>query len=94
MSPDDGLKYNDNSHDNFLKTGDNHMLECINLAEGNITNFVDHEASLDFLTSSNVVYELNYPNNFNMLMVKDIDTNNFIPRERKLSGLRQPKKLV
>ena len=41
------------SHDNFLKTGDNGAIEFINLA-GHVTNFVDNEASLDFLSSSNV----------------------------------------
>lgn len=42
------MKSND---DNFLKTGDNN-LDCINLA-GHVTNFLDNEASLDFLSQSN-----------------------------------------
>jgi|LauGreDrversion4_2_1035121.scaffolds.fasta_scaffold32334_2 hypothetical protein len=51
QSPHDGIKSNDDniSHDNFLKTGDNNIMECINLA-GHVTNFVDNEASLDFLS--------------------------------------------
>lgn len=43
------------SHDNFLKTGDNN-LDCINVA-GHVTNFVDNEASLDFLSQSNLGYQ-------------------------------------
>lgn len=39
------------SNDNFLKTGDNNLIEYANLA-GHLTNFVDNEASLDFLSSS------------------------------------------
>lgn len=35
--------------DNFLKTGDNGAMEFTNMA-GHITNFVDNEASLDFLS--------------------------------------------
>jgi hypothetical protein len=45
------MKSND---DNFLKTGDNN-LDCINLA-GHVTNFVDNEASLDFLSQSQANY--------------------------------------
>ena len=45
----------ENSHDNFLKTGDNN-LDCINMA-GHVTNFVDNEASLDFLSQSNLGYQ-------------------------------------
>ena len=53
MSPHGGIKSNDDniSHDNFLKTGDNNIMECINLG-GNVTNFVENEASLDFLQQS------------------------------------------
>ena len=53
MSPHYGVKSNDDniSHDNFLKTGDNNIMECINLG-GNVTNFVENEASLDFLQQS------------------------------------------
>ena len=53
MSPNGGIKSNDDniSHDNFLKTGDNNIMECINLG-GNVTNFVENEASLDFLQQS------------------------------------------
>ena len=53
MSPHDGIKSNDDniSHDNFLKTGENNIMECINLG-GNVTNFVENEASLDFLQQS------------------------------------------
>ena len=46
---------NDISQDNFLKTGDNNI-DCINLA-GHVTNFVDNEASLDFLSQSNLGYQ-------------------------------------
>lgn len=41
------------SHDNnFLKTG---AMDCANLA-GHVTNFVDNEASLDFLSQSNAMH--------------------------------------
>ena len=63
QSPHDGLKSNDDniSHENFLKTGDNNIMDCLNLA-GNITNFVDNEASLDFLSNSQIHYnnQINY----------------------------------
>lgn len=52
QSPHDGIRPNEAniSHDNFLKTGDNNLMDCINLA-GHVTNFVDNEISLDFLQS-------------------------------------------
>lgn len=40
-----------NDETNFLKTGDNQNGEYANLA-GHVTNFVDNEASLDFLSTS------------------------------------------
>ena len=57
QSPHDGIKSNDDniSQDNFLKTGDNNLMDCLNLA-GHVTNFVDNEASLDFLSNSQVHY--------------------------------------
>lgn len=39
------------SQENFLKTGDNNQGEYLNLA-CHVTNFVDNEASLDFLSTS------------------------------------------
>jgi hypothetical protein len=53
LSPHGGIRSNDDniSHDNFLKTGDNNIMECINMA-GHVTNFVDNEGSLDFLQTS------------------------------------------
>lgn len=53
-SPQELIKSNDEiSHENFLKTGDNQIFECLNLAD-HMTNFVDHDASLDFLQFSNL----------------------------------------
>jgi hypothetical protein len=58
ISPNQADKNNneENSSANFLRTGDNCCgggLEYLNLA-GHVTNFVDNEASLDFLSHSNI----------------------------------------
>ena len=70
------------SQDNFLKTGDNNIIECINLA-GHVTNFVDNEASIDFLQSSKGQNDhgplcSNVGNNFSALM-RDLENESGIP---------------
>jgi hypothetical protein len=104
QSPHLGLQSNDvaeetSSHDNFLKTGDNN-LDCINVA-GHVTNFVDNEASLDFLSQSNLGYQggvfnpeilqqqlmdFRNNNNFSQLM-RDFDGEQ-VPRIHKSSSSR------
>ena len=74
----------DISNDNFLRTGDNYCLEYANLA-GHATNFVDNEASLDFLSHSNAKLHPNgvVEQNFSALMRDLENESQLLPAIRK-----------
>ena len=80
MSPSDAEEKS-NGDDNFLKTGFNNITECINLA-GHVTNFVDNEGSLDFISNAVANPDTQYATNnenFSQLLIRDIESENIFP---------------